>query len=190
MDKTYGSDFDRVGDKVFVPDELFQADIAIVFGITTWRRPVEKAVALYRSGLARRLLFTGGFNPRIDAIEAAAMADEALRLAVPAADILVEDQATNTSENLDFSRRCIEANLGLETINSILLVAIQFHMRRVLMTARRALPPSIRLGTAAYPSVFYTEHDWRDSERGRRDVASEVDKIRLYLAPDWTGAEA
>lgn len=190
MDETRGSDLEDIGDKVFVADDLFQADIAIVFGITTWRRPVEKAVALYRTGLARRLLFTGGFNPRIDAIEATAMADEALRMAVPAADILVEHQATNTSENLAFSRRCIDANLGLETIDSILLVAIQFHMRRVLMTARRALPPSIRLGTAAYPSVFYTEHDWRQSERGRRDVASEIDKIRLYLAPGWTGAEA
>lgn len=111
------------------------------------------------------------------------MAREALRSGVPEADILVEDEAANTAENLALARRCIEETLGLESISTILLVAIHFHMRRVLLTAERTFPRRITLGTASYPSIAYSERDWHRSGRGRRDVASEIRKIRLYLNP-------
>jgi uncharacterized SAM-binding protein YcdF (DUF218 family) len=182
------ADFRRIGNDVFVADRIFAADVAVVCGITTWNRPVEQAIELYRSGAAKRLLFTGGYNRKIDAIEAVSMADAAAHAGIPASAILIEDQATNTSENLAFSRRLLETAGGLNTVASVLLVAIEYHMRRVLMTAERMLPARIALGTAAYPSVFYTSADWHGSERGRRDVASEIEKIRLYLDPAWPGA--
>ena len=182
--------FQSIGKDVFVPDRVFPAEIAIVFGMTTWRRPVARAVQLYQAGLAKRLLFTGGFNARIGAVEASEMAREALACGVPAADILIEDRATNTSENLALARACIEDTVGLEAIASLLLVAIHFHMRRVLMTAERALPRRIALGTAAYPSIYYNDDDWHLSPRGRQDVASEIEKIRLYLDPAWPGGRA
>src|SRR5665213_222197 len=68
--------FQSIGKDVFVPDCVFPAEIAIVFGMTTWRRPVARAVQLYQAGLAKRLLFTGGFNARIGAVEASEMARE------------------------------------------------------------------------------------------------------------------
>jgi len=182
--------FQSIGKDVFVPDRVFPAEIAIVFGMTTWRRPVARAVQLYQAGLAKRLLFTGGFNARIGAVEASEMAREALACGVPAADILIEDRAANTSENLALARDCIEGSLGLQSVAAVLLVAIHYHMRRVLMTAERTLPPGIALGTAAYPSIHYTDQDWHLSARGRRDVASEIEKIRLYLDPAWAGGAA
>jgi uncharacterized SAM-binding protein YcdF (DUF218 family) len=174
----------------FIPDSIFPADLVIVFGMTAWHRPMECAVDLYKAGTARRLLFTGGFNRRIGGVEASEMAREALRRGVPAAAILVEDRASNTAENLIFSRRLIEETAGLETIASILLVAISFHMRRVLMTAQRTFPPQIALGNASYPSVAYSDRDWFRSDRGRRDVASEIQKIQLYLDPAWSEGPA
>jgi uncharacterized SAM-binding protein YcdF (DUF218 family) len=174
----------------FVPDRIFAADFAIVFGMTSWHRPTERAVELYKTGTARRLLFTGGFNRRIGAVEASEMAREALQSGIPAAAILVEDRASNTAENLIFSRRLIEETVGLETIDTILLVAISFHMRRVLMTAQRTFPPEIALGTVSYPSIAYTDRDWFRSDRGRRDVASEIQKIQIYLDPSWPDAPA
>ena len=116
------------------------------------------------------------------------MADAAVGAGIPASAILIEDQATNTSENLAFARRLLEKAGGLDKVTSVLLVAIEYHMRRVLMTAERMMPDRIALGTAAYPSAFYTSADWHGSERGRRDVASEIEKIRLYLDPAWSGA--
>jgi uncharacterized SAM-binding protein YcdF (DUF218 family) len=190
LDPSRDQDVPSIGDRLFVPDRIFPADIAIVFGITTWKRPVERALELYRAGLARRLLFTGGFNPKAGAVEAAEMAREAEAGGVPRSAILVEDRATNTSENMAFAARLLEASGGLDAVGSILLVAIHYHMRRVLMTAQRTFPARIALGTAAYPSIYYSDRDWMASDRGRGDVASEIDKIRLYLDPAWTGEAA
>ena len=190
MDFERETGFRNLGQEVFVSDRVFPSEVAIVFGMTTWRRPVARAVELYRAGLAKRLLFTGGFNERIGATEASEMAHEAVLSGVPAADILIEDRAANTSENLAMARDCIEGSLGLQSITAVLLVAIHYHMRRVLMTAERTLPPGIALGTAAYPSIHYTDQDWHLSARGRRDVASEIEKIRLYLDPAWAGGAA
>jgi uncharacterized SAM-binding protein YcdF (DUF218 family) len=157
---TCEEDISRSATNFLIPDSIFPADLAIVFGMTAWHRPTERAVDLYEAGTARRLLFTGGFNSRVGAIEASEMAREALRSGVPGAAILVEDRASNTDENLVFSRRLIEETVGLGTIDTILLVAISFHMRRVLMTAQRTFPPRIALGTASYPSVSYSDRDW------------------------------
>jgi hypothetical protein len=38
-------------DDYFVSDDIFPADLAIVFGMTTWRRPCARAVELYRDGM-------------------------------------------------------------------------------------------------------------------------------------------
>src|SRR5690606_24650942 len=134
----------RLSDYLFIPDELFPADFAIVFGMTGWRRPLERALRLYRDGLVRRLVFTGGFNPRIGVAEAEAMAAEALRLGIPQGDFLVDDKATNTAENVANARRLIDADLAGP--HSVILVAIHFHLRRVRMTAEKVFPRSIRIG--------------------------------------------
>lgn len=164
-------------------DHLLKADVAIVFGITKWMRPAERAVQLYREGCVKRLVFTGGFNARADGREGPMMAEEAIRNGVPAEAILIEEHATNTAENLVFSMRALE-QAGV-VARSVLLVAIHFHTRRVLMTAERALPAGTAIGTVSYPSAFYTADNWRASDKGRADVAQEVGKIRQYLDPLW-----
>lgn len=168
-------------DEYFVPDEIFPADVAIVFGITAWQRPCARAVDLYRDGFARKLLFTGGLNRAIGAIEAREMANGALAAGVPAADIIVEPDATNTAANIINARRCIEQSIGLADVNAVLLVAIHFHMRRVKAIFERTFPRRIHVGYASYPSVYYSSLDWSRSERGRADVASEERKLKTYL---------
>jgi len=168
-------------DAYFIPDDIFPADIAIVFGITAWQRASARAVEIYRDGSARKLLFTGGFNRAIGAIEAAEMARGAEAAGVPADDIIVEPEATHTAANVVKARACIERAIGLANIDSVLLVAIHFHMRRVKAIVERTFPARIRVGSASYPSLYYSSRDWFQSERGRRDVASETRKLDDYL---------
>ena len=87
-------DITQVGEYIFAPDNLLDADVAIVLGMSDWRRPVMRAVELYQEGRVRRLLFTGGYNSKIEATEATEMAAVALASRVPEADILVEPRAT------------------------------------------------------------------------------------------------
>jgi uncharacterized SAM-binding protein YcdF (DUF218 family) len=168
-------------DDYFVSDDIFPADLAIVFGMTTWRRPCARAVELYRDGMARKLLFTGGFNRTIQAVEAEEMARGADAAGVPQSDIIIEAEAANTVENVTNARRCIEQSLGIDNIRSVLLVAIHFHMRRVKVIVERTFPRHIHVGCASYPSAFYDSLDWSQSERGRADVASEARKLEAYF---------
>lgn len=165
----------------FVADDIFPADVAIAFGMTAWHRPVARAVELYQAGLARKLVFTGGFNAKIGAVEAEEMARQAGALGIPAADMIIEVESINTAENVINSRRLIETFIGLRNVRSILLVAIHFHMRRVKAIAERTFPHGMRIGTASYPSIHYSSADWLRSERGRTDVASEERKLQAYL---------
>jgi uncharacterized SAM-binding protein YcdF (DUF218 family) len=165
----------------FIRDEIFPADVVIAFGMTAWHRPAARAVELYQAGLVPKLVFTGGFNPKIGALEAEEMAGRARSLGIPAADIIVEAQSINTAENVVNSCRLIESSIGLANVRSILLVAIHFHMRRVRVIAARTFPGSMRIGTASYPSIHYSSADWSQSERGRADVAAEERKLRAYL---------
>jgi uncharacterized SAM-binding protein YcdF (DUF218 family) len=171
----------RISDYLFVPDDIFEADVALVFGMSLWHRPLEKSIELHAAGVVRKLLFTGGYNAKIEAREAEAMARGAADRGVPAADVLVEPCSSNTRENVERSLDLLASREGLGSLTGVLLVAIGFHMRRALLTARRVFPAHVRIGTCSYDSIHYTKDSWPGSEIGRRDVISEIEKIRRYL---------
>jgi uncharacterized SAM-binding protein YcdF (DUF218 family) len=168
-------------DDLFVPDKIFAADLAIVFGMTSWQRPLARGTELYRGGMAQKLLFTGGFNRRIHAVEATEMARAAIAAGIRSSDILIEPEATNTTANIANAYRCIDQSIGIGNLHSVLLVAIHFHMRRVKVIVERTFPRWINVGYASYPSVHYNSVDWFQSERGRTDVFSEAKKLEDYL---------
>jgi len=95
-------DVTQVGEYIFAPDNLLDADVAIVLGMSDWRRPGTRAVELYQEGRVGRLLFTGGYNSKIKATEAREMAALALASGVPEANILVEPRAAHTDQNMTF----------------------------------------------------------------------------------------
>lgn len=172
-----------VGAWLFAPQCVIPADATIVLGMTLWRRPVARAVDLYRCGVAGRLVFTGGWNRTAATVEAVAMADAARSMGVPETDILVESCAANTAENFSLVRELLSA-IGLITPGVRLnVVAVSYHLRRALLTARALLPPDVVLGAASYPSVHFGVEDWHRSARGRAVVLAEIDRIERYFGP-------
>lgn len=146
----------QVGDYIFAPDNPLDADVAIVLGMSDWRRPVMRAVELYQDGRVRRLLFTGGYNSKIEATEATEMAAVALASGVPEADILVEPRATHTDQNMTFSKELLESSIGLAELRSILLVTIHYHIRRAIIAARRQFPARSRSdGSATRAGIIH-----------------------------------
>lgn len=174
----------EITDYIFLDDFNPKGDIAFVFG--TWnahKESVQKAVDLYKSGLVPKIIFSGGLNPKYSVIEAPAMALEAIGLGVPQGDILIEDKSTNTLENVVFSLKVIEKEIGLDNIKTIVAVAKNYHSRRVLMTLRRHVPRHIKLKVSAYSSEHYsfTKENWTESELGRKKIFEEKEKIKKYL---------
>jgi len=114
------------------------AEVMLVLG-TNDTRVAEFAADLYHKGLARTLVATGGLAHQGDLLatnwdrpEAEVFADILTSRCVPRESILLETEATNTSENISFSRRLLKAS-GIEP-RSVLIVVKPFMQRRVYAT--------------------------------------------------------
>lgn len=100
------------------------------------------AAELYHRGLFPLLVFSGGNSPGTAAQfpggEAAAFRDRAIKLGVPSRAILVEPRATNTGENIAFSRRLLwDVKVHVE---SVILITMPGMERRAFATCLRAWP--------------------------------------------------
>lgn len=173
-------DIEGISRCFFPPDRRIPADVAIVFGMNMPQRPVDRAVELFHAGTIRRLLFTGGYNQRLGAVEAHEMARLARESGVPAEAILIEDSALNTEQNIDYSWRLLQQRFGPNGIGSVMLLTIHYHIRRAHLAARKRLPAELAVCWTCYDSLHYTPQNWFDVERGRRDVMAEIEKIERY----------
>lgn len=120
-----------------------KADYIIVLGAglrgeeltLTLLRRLEAALACWQG---ETFVVTGGQGPHESIAEGVAMARWLEQQGVPKNQILVEDQSTNTHENLDFSKKLIESHSGKPVGESrIKIVTSDFHSFRARMLARR-----------------------------------------------------
>jgi uncharacterized SAM-binding protein YcdF (DUF218 family) len=148
----------RMGDPV-------KADAAVVLGAASWgadpspvfRERINHAIRLYRSGLAGKIIFTGGPDSGDEAPGAVVARGYALKRGVPERDILVEGISATTEENLRFARQLArEKNLG-----TFLIVSDPLHIRRAMMMAEdlgmkayRAPTPTTRYRSFRNRSAF------------------------------------
>jgi uncharacterized SAM-binding protein YcdF (DUF218 family) len=124
---------------------------------------VDSAVAEYRARVAAGdsplLVMSGGQGPDEDRAEAEAMADYAQRLGVPGDRILVENQSTNTEENLRFTGELLESNGLVDP--ALLIVTNNFHVLRSVSLSRRMRSRVSALGAPTpwyyLPSAFLRE---------------------------------
>ncbi|MCW1915925.1 YdcF family protein [Luteolibacter sp. GHJ8] len=91
---------------------LEPADIILVFGSSDLRVAAH-AAELWHEGYAPRILFSGGRGRMTQAwadTEAAAMGKIAREAGVPEGRIILEEMASNTGENIRFSRELLESH--------------------------------------------------------------------------------
>lgn len=166
---------------MFLPDKAIRADCTFVLGMTLFHRPVARAVELHDQNLAGRIIFSGGYNPRLQAQEADEMRALWCQLGRPEAVVQVERESTNTRENMEGIKSLLERQGLMTEIHSVNLVAISYHMRRALETFRDVFGDAWTVGTASYPSQYCSPHGWAQNARGRELVLSEFVKIRQHL---------
>lgn len=120
---------------------LDKADAILALGSHDLR-VAERAARLWLDGWAPWLILTGGFGNftagTFDEPEADKFAKVAESLGVPRESMIVENQATNTGENIRFTRAILEER-GL-TIRSVLAVQKPFMERRALAALRKQWP--------------------------------------------------
>lgn len=165
---------------LFVKHDHEAVDLAFVLGSPTVNS-IFPAIALFKAGLTSKILITGAGKGVNGQIEWELYLNEALNAGIPSEAILIEKNAQHTLQNMLFGSQLIEQVLGWENIKSIALCAKPFHMRRVMMTARRFFPKDVRL-IACPPedAMNLNAESWAQSSVGRQRVLEELGKISRY----------
>lgn len=143
-----------------------------------YQERVKQAADLYRNGSAGHVIFSSGFVFAFR--EAEVMRALAIDNGVPASAIELETQAANTRENVEFSRRILDAHGW----RRILLVSSPYHMRRALLTWRKAAPEIAVVPTPPPSSQFYAHGRGATLEQ-MRGIAQEYAAIVWYWMHGW-----
>lgn len=92
---------------------------------------IDKGIAVYRKHEGSKLIMSGGQGADEVISEAQAMTNYALKQGVPLTDIILENQSTNTKENIRFSVALMDGR------NRFAIVTNNYHLFRALLFARQ-----------------------------------------------------
>lgn len=173
-----------IWDYMLLHQGLRPVDAIFVLGSND-TRVAERAADLYLSGYAPRIIFSGGAAGKGAALgkpEAEAFAEVAMDKGVPKEVILQEKQASNTGENILFTRRLLEEN-GIYP-RSLILVQKPYMERRTYATVRKQWPDVDIMVTS--PPVSYEEYPdpshFADKERFISTMVGDLQRIKEYPA--------
>jgi len=148
----------------------------------------ERGAQLFHEGWAPLLIFSGGQGAITKQLWTEPEADRFARIAidrgVPAGSILVENQSTNTGENVEFTRRLL-AGRGLDPA-SFILVQKPYMERRTYATFMKRWPEKRAVVTS--PQVSFAEYLARYSNDALTDddvigiMVGDLQRIRDYPA--------
>ena len=168
------------------------ADLLFVFGTREdVERRVDEAVRLWRDGLFRWAIVSGGMTPGAPLSECEIIKSAMVARGMPAEKILEEHRALNTGENVIFSLPVIDAALGLKNIRSVICLGNTWTARRYPMTLQRHWPEVekmlVTVDSFATPRAL-----WHTDPEFRIRILREWDKIEPYKAKgfiaEWPGA--
>ena len=101
---------------------------------------VEDTGRLVWMVLFHSLVLTGGLNRTTGVREAEQHLGILLSRGVPRNRIIVEDQSTNTAENVYLALPKMALAIELEGVRSVIAVVKWFHSRRAITTLKRYMP--------------------------------------------------
>jgi uncharacterized SAM-binding protein YcdF (DUF218 family) len=161
-------------------DEPEHADLAFDFG-GRFNDSAHIAADLFKRGVVRYVLVSGGYNEIIQANEAETHLVILLDEGVPRDSIIVENQATNTYEQALLSLQRVKETLGMESIHSVIAITKWYHERRAVMTLKKNWPEGIRYYTYTYEPEGIPRLDWHLHYFTTQRVLRELDTIDEYL---------
>ncbi|USD31586.1 MULTISPECIES: YdcF family protein [Vibrio] len=138
---------------------LQQSDCLFVLGSNDVR-VAEYAAKLYLEGWAKKIIFSGGQGRLTDGLfdqsEAHTFAAIARDLGVPASDIILEDKATNTGENVLYTAKVLD-KLNLD-LRSFILVQKPYMERRAYATFIKQWPNTVESVCVTSPKTMFVDY--------------------------------
>ena len=139
---------------------------------------IKHAVDLYRSGVAPVLILSSGYVYTFH--EAEVMRALAVDQGVPPSRILLEEQATNTLQNVKY----VDDILRARGWRKIVLVSSPYHMRRAVMVWHQQAPDVAVVPSPVPQSEFYA-HTRGASAEQLRGILQEYLAIVGYWKRGW-----
>lgn len=144
----------------------------------------DYAVDLFKKEMGKYLIFSGGMAHKDDLLatgwnkpEAEIFADIAVKNGVAADKIIIENKATNTSENIEFTRQLLEdRDLNF---SSFILVQKPYMERRTYATFKKVWPRKDAIVTSE--SISFDEYLVRnDKEKIINIMVGDLQRIKIY----------
>lgn len=172
---------DKMTDYMMPQTPLQAADVAFLFGS---RHGLEEfyqvTMDLWTKGLYKHLVISGGITGNWTDSEASVIKKALMDRGHPEDAILIEEQATNTGQNVEFSLPIIDAAIGLKTVQSVIAIGKISSARRYLMTLEKWWPGPLKM-MAPVNYFGVTREKWYDDPEFKRRVLSEFVKIPGYI---------
>lgn len=153
-------------------NELSSYDAGIVLGGMLWYDKefdrmqftrstdrVMQAVDLYKRGIIKKIVFTGGSGSILhqDMKEGKYAEQFLLNLGIPATDILIESESNNTRENAVFTQKLLAQKMPAA---KCLLITSAFHMRRSIGCFNKVGMQFDYYSTDRYSGPYKLEFDY------------------------------
>ena len=169
----------NLGSFLIVNDELHKADAVVVFSGDNGPR-TEKGVELLKEGLGDYLILSGGIVYD-DVTMAGLMKKHVMKLGISEEKILIDDKASTTHENAEFTKEIIEEN----NFKSIIVVTSEYHSRRSKAAMEKALKNILIDGEKVEVMVAHSTEEkftsrWWTSGNSILIVISEYLKLMGY----------
>ncbi len=161
------------------PDKLRRSPLLIIFGCSDLKVS-NVAADIFCRGYCKYILISGGLNRRNGFIEAEYHRDNLVDLGVPEDNILIEDKAQNTLENVLFSKLIIKKHFK-KFPQRIIVVCQCFHGRRVLMTLKKFFPKKVEYILQPVETKGHRVKNWWKNPQQRRHIIEEIKKIGEYI---------
>jgi uncharacterized SAM-binding protein YcdF (DUF218 family) len=162
---------------------LEKADCILVLGSHD-TRVADRGAELYLAGWAPVLLFSGGLGNVTKGIWTETEADKfaaiAVKRGVPPEAILIENQSTNTGENIVFSRRLL-AEKKLHP-NTFIVVQKPYMERRSYATFKKHWPDKKLIVTSPQIAFEAYANDEIPVERVINIMTGDLQRIKIYPA--------
>lgn len=175
-----------IWDYMLLHQPLQPADAIFVLGSLD-TRVADYAAKLFLRGLAPLMIFSGSGKGRLtehlfNKSEAETLADIARKAGVPDKNILIENQATNTGENIRFTYQLLQQR-G-QTIKSLILVQKPYMERRTYATFKAQWPePTTRICVTSPPIAFGDYFDDINTKQHVREaLVGDLQRVKLYAA--------
>lgn len=169
-----------VWDYLKMNEPINKADVILVLGSHDLR-VAKRGADLFNEGLAPRIIFSGGFGRltgHFTRPEAEMFAEEAMKAGVPPDKIIIENESTNTGENIRFSYELLQKqDLDPQTF---IMVTKPYMEKRAFATFKKILPNKDVVTTS--PLIDFDNYPTSDLTRDEviNIMVGDLQRIKIY----------